>query len=181
MSADRRISSHSSVLDPTRLADQELIQTDREQHRVERGFALLKDPRFLASSVFVNKPERIVARSRVMVRCLLDYRLAEQHLRERLGATAQTIPSQVNKPTDRPTMRSRLPVLQKGSICSLSATDLALTWLWCSGCSRSTTRCSPSVGRPTNNALNPTTPAPALRGADASVRIGRRAGFPAFR
>jgi transposase len=95
----------TNVLDPTQLPDQELIQIYKEQHSVERGFSFLKDPLFLASSVFVKKPERIVALSLVMVLCLLVYRLAEYRLREQLAATGQTIPSQVNKPTDRPTMR----------------------------------------------------------------------------
>jgi hypothetical protein len=54
---------------------------------------------------FPRKPERIVALSLVMVLCLLVYRLAEHRLREQLAATGQTIPSQVNKPTNRPTMR----------------------------------------------------------------------------
>jgi transposase len=40
---------------------------------VERGFSFLKDPLFLASSVFVKKPERIVALSLVMALCLLVY------------------------------------------------------------------------------------------------------------
>jgi transposase len=46
----------TNVLDPTQLADHELIQTYKHQHSVERGFAFLKDPLFLASSVFVKKP-----------------------------------------------------------------------------------------------------------------------------
>jgi len=95
----------TNVLDPTQLSDQELIQMYQEQRSVERGFAFLKDPLFLASSVFVKKPERIIALSLVMVLCLLVYRLAEHRLRAQLAATDQTIPSQVNKPTDRPTMR----------------------------------------------------------------------------
>jgi transposase len=95
----------TNVLDPTQLSDQELIQTYKGQQSVERGFAFLKDPLFLASSVFVKKPQRIVALSLVMVLCLLVYRLAEHRLREQLAATGQMIPSQVNKPTDRPTMR----------------------------------------------------------------------------
>jgi transposase len=95
----------TNVLDPAQLPDQELIQTYKEQHSVERGFSFLKDPLFLASSVFVKKPSRIVALSLVMVLCLLVYRLAEQRLREQLAATGQTVPSQVEKPTDRPTMR----------------------------------------------------------------------------
>jgi transposase len=95
----------TNVLDPAALSDHELVQTYTEQHSVERGFAFLKDPLFLASSVFVKKPERIVALSLVMVLCLLVYRLAEHRLRERLAATRQTVPSQVKQPTDRPTMR----------------------------------------------------------------------------
>jgi transposase len=95
----------TNVLDQEQLSDQELIQTYKDQHSVERGFSFLKDPLFLASSVFVKKPERIVALSLVMVLCLLVYRLAEHRLREQLTATGQTVPSQVKKPTDRPTMR----------------------------------------------------------------------------
>jgi transposase len=98
----------TNVLDPAQLSNQELIQIYKDQHRVERGFSFLKDPLFLASSVFVKKPERIVALSLVLVLCLLVYlvyRLAEHRVREQLAVTGQTIPSQVNKPTDRPTMR----------------------------------------------------------------------------
>jgi hypothetical protein len=46
-----------------------------------------------------------MALSLVMVLWLLVYRLAEHRLREQLAVTGPTIPSQVNKPTDRPTMR----------------------------------------------------------------------------
>jgi transposase len=95
----------TNVLDPAQLSDQELIRTYKEQHSVERGFSFLKDPLFLASSVFVKKPERIVALSLVMVLCVLVYRLAEHRLREQLAATSQTVPNQLKQPTDRPTMR----------------------------------------------------------------------------
>ncbi len=95
----------TNVLDTGQLADQELIQTYQEQPSVERGFSFLKDPLFLASSVFVKKPSRIVALSLVMVLCLLVYRLAEHRLRTQLAATGQTVPNQLKQPTDRPTMR----------------------------------------------------------------------------
>src|SRR5258707_9510833 len=49
----------TTVLDPTQLSDQELIQTYKDHQSVERGFTFLKDPLFLASSVFVKKPERL--------------------------------------------------------------------------------------------------------------------------
>jgi transposase len=87
------------------LSDQELVTTYKDQGGVERGFRFLKDPLFLASSVFVKKPERIIALSLIMVLCLLVYRLAEFRLRVRLAETKQTIPDQVHKPTARPTMR----------------------------------------------------------------------------
>ena len=95
----------TNVLDTGQLADQEMIQSYQEQHSVERGFSFLKDPLFLASSVFVKKPSRIVALSLVMVLCLLVYRLAEHRLRAQLAASGQTVPNQLKQPTDRPTMR----------------------------------------------------------------------------
>ncbi len=87
------------------LSNQEVVTTYKEQGGVERDFRFLKDPLFLASSVFVKKPERIIALSLIMVLCLLVYRLAEFRLRARLAETEQTIPDQVHKPTARPTMR----------------------------------------------------------------------------
>jgi transposase len=87
------------------LSDQEFVTTYKEQGSVERGFRFLKDPLFLASSVFVKKPKRIVALGLIMVLCLLVYRLAEHRLRTRLAQTEQTIPDQLNRHTSRPTMR----------------------------------------------------------------------------
>ncbi len=95
----------TNILDEQRLAPEQVISTYKEQGGVERGFRFLKDPLFLASSVFVKKPERVIALSFVMVLCLLVYRLAEHLLRRQLEATAQTLPNQINKPTNRPTMR----------------------------------------------------------------------------
>ena len=95
----------TNILDEQRLAHEQVIGTYKEQGGVERGFRFLKDPLFLASSVFVKKPGRVIALSFVMVLCLLVYRLAEQLLRRQLLATDQTLPNQVNKPTNRPTMR----------------------------------------------------------------------------
>lgn len=96
----------TNVLSPTEVADEEAIRIyTQDQGGVERGFVFLKDPLFLASSVFLKKPERIVALSLVMVLCLLIYRLAEHRLRQQLAATGQTLPNQLQQPTPRPTMR----------------------------------------------------------------------------
>ena len=95
----------TNVIEPSILSDYDLIATYKGQGSPERGFRFLKDPLFLASSVFVKKPERIMALSFIMVLCLLVYRLAEVRLRARLAQTQQTIPDRVHKPTARPTMR----------------------------------------------------------------------------
>ncbi len=95
----------TNILDKQRLSHEHVISTYKEQGGVERGFRFLKDPFFLASSVFVKKPGRVIALSFIMVLCLLVYCLAEQLLRRQLSATEQTIPNQINQPTNRPTMR----------------------------------------------------------------------------
>jgi transposase len=95
----------TNLLDVVAWPDEAVIALYREQTVAERGFAFLKDPLFLASSVFVKKPTRIMAIAFVMMLCLLVYKLAEGRVRQRLTATGQTVPDQVHKPTARPTMR----------------------------------------------------------------------------
>lgn len=95
----------TNVLDEAILCDPDVIATYKAQSAVERGFAFLKDPLFLASSVFVKKPHRIMALAFIMVLCLLVYRLAEVRVRDRLVATQETVPDQLRRPTTRPTMR----------------------------------------------------------------------------
>lgn len=95
----------TNILDEQERSHEQVISMYKEQGGVERGFRFLKDPLFLASSIFVKKPERVIALSFIMVLCLLVYRLAEHLLRSQLAQTEQTVPNQVNKPTQRPTMR----------------------------------------------------------------------------
>ena len=95
----------TNMLDEQELSHEQVIPLYKEQGGVERGFRFLKDPLFFASSVFVKKPERIVALSFIMVLSLLVYREASHLLRARLAQTEETVPNQVNKPTKRPTMR----------------------------------------------------------------------------
>ena len=83
----------------------QLYRCPPNRGKIKRGFAFLKDPLFLASSVFVKKPHRIMALAFIIVVCLLVYRLAEVRVRERLAATHETVPDQLRRPTARPTMR----------------------------------------------------------------------------
>ena len=76
------------------VSDEALLEVYKGQGSAERGFRFLKDPLFLASSVFVKKPSRLIALSFIMVLCLLVYRLAEQRLRQRLQQSQQTIPKE---------------------------------------------------------------------------------------
>jgi transposase len=95
----------TNLLDGTAWPDEAVIGLYREQSVAERGFAFLKDPLFLGSSVFVKRPQRIMALAFVMTLCLLVYKLAEVRVRQCLAATGQTVPDQVGKPTLRPTLR----------------------------------------------------------------------------
>jgi len=72
---------------------------------VERGFRFLKDPLFFASGLFLKKPERIMALLMIMGLSLLVYSLAERKLRLLLLQNNETIPNQVGKLVQKPTLR----------------------------------------------------------------------------
>ena len=76
----------TNELSTDKLTDEALLAVYKDQGGVERGFRFLKDPWFLASSVTVSKPSRLIALSFLMVLCWLIYRLAEHRLRQRLRA-----------------------------------------------------------------------------------------------
>lgn len=96
----------TNQLDSDLLTAQKMISAYKtEGVSAERGFRFLKDPLFFAHSLFLEKPERIMALLMIMGLSLLIYALAERHLREQFRTQNQTIPNQVGKPTQRPTMR----------------------------------------------------------------------------
>jgi transposase len=110
-------------LDTATLPDLEVIHAYKGQSAVERGFAFLKDPLFLASSVFLKKPQRIMALAFIMVLCLLVYRLAERRIRQRLTATQETVPDQLRRPTSRPTLRWLFQCFEGIDLLYLTAPD----------------------------------------------------------
>ena len=63
----------TNELDTAQLPPQEVLAGYKGQGHVERGFRFLKDPQFLASSLYLKKPERIMALLMVMTVCLLVY------------------------------------------------------------------------------------------------------------
>jgi transposase len=84
---------------------QELLHTYKEQHSVERGFRFIKDPNIVASSFYVQKPERVAALLFVMTSCLLVYAALEYRIRQSLEKENETVPDQKGKPTKTPTAR----------------------------------------------------------------------------
>ncbi|MBC7251653.1 MAG: IS1634 family transposase [Anaerolineae bacterium] len=89
----------------------------------ERGFRFLKDPWFFADSLFLKKPARIMALVMVMGLALLVYALAEHKLRSALQERGESIPNQVGKPTQRPTMRRVFQMFEGIDVLLIPAAD----------------------------------------------------------
>nr|WP_166156813.1 IS1634 family transposase [Neochlamydia sp. AcF84]NGY95419.1 hypothetical protein [Neochlamydia sp. AcF84] len=87
------------------LSNEDLLDNYKGQQSVERGFRFLKDPLFMASSVFLKNEQRIIALAMIMCLCLLVYTLTQRHLRQQLEKLSTSIPNQLGKPTKTPTMR----------------------------------------------------------------------------
>jgi len=94
------LASNDLSLDP-----ETMLEYYKNQAAVERGFRFLKDKSFRISEVYLKKPERIEALSMVMVLTLLIYSVAEWLIRKRLKEQNEFVPNQVNKPTQRPTLK----------------------------------------------------------------------------
>ncbi len=93
------------VSNDTRLDPEIMLNYYKGQQTVERGFRFLKDKCFHVSEIYLKKEERIEALCMIMVLSLLIYSFAEWRLREKLKEKGLTVPNQLNKPTQRPTLR----------------------------------------------------------------------------
>ena len=82
-----------------------MLEHYKNQSQVEKGFRFIKDKSFRVSEVYLKKPQRIEALSMIMVLTLMIYSVAEWKLRERLKETGETIPDQVKKQTQKPTLK----------------------------------------------------------------------------
>jgi transposase len=92
-------------LDSPTLSPLELLEGYKGQKYAERGFRFLKDPLFLASSLYLKKPQRIMALLMVMTVCLLVYAALEYRIRHALKAHQTTFPNQKGQPIQNPTAR----------------------------------------------------------------------------
>jgi len=92
-------------IDVSQLSDPEVIRAYKAQAQAEGGFRFLKDPLFFVSSLFVKKPCRIQGLLMVMTCALLVYAVTQRRLRHQLAHQNETLPNQINQPTERPTLR----------------------------------------------------------------------------
>ena len=95
----------TNQLDSQALTDDELFSAYKDQQKVERGFRFLKDPMFMASTLYLNSPKRIEALMMVMTLSLLIYAALEHRIREALQSEGATFQDQKGRATQRPTVR----------------------------------------------------------------------------
>lgn len=95
----------TNELDEKQFSAQAVLDGYKGQARAERGFRFLKDPQFLASSLYLKKPERVMALLMVMTVCLLVYAALEYRMRHALQEHEATFPDQKGKRIQTPTAR----------------------------------------------------------------------------
>ena len=92
-------------LDKEALTDLNILEAYKGQAKVERGFRFLKDPQFLAATIFLKKPERVEALLFIMTLCLTVYAALEHRVRQQLQEKDLTFPNQLGKKVKNPTTR----------------------------------------------------------------------------
>ena len=85
--------------------DEQMLNEYKAQQNVEGGFRFLKDPWFMIDSIFLKSPKRIEALMMVMTLCLMVYNISQFKLRSELKKQDETLPNQLNKRVQNPTMR----------------------------------------------------------------------------
>lgn len=94
----------TNELDANEISAEQLLQHYKNQSGVERSFRFLKDPNIVGSSLFVQKPQRMMALLMIMTLCLLVYSALEFKTRTLLKEKQITFNNQLGKPSEKPTM-----------------------------------------------------------------------------
>ena len=88
-----------------KLSDEEMLIEYKDQQKVEKSFAFIKDKTFEVSSVFLKKQSRIDALMAIMVLSLFVYSLTQYYIRETLKEKKETVPNQQKKEIQNPTAK----------------------------------------------------------------------------
>jgi transposase len=95
----------TNILNQTELVSSEILVAYKKQQSCERGFRFLKDPLFFADSLFVKSSKRIETMMMLMGLSLLVYTIGQREIRNNLQAKKSFVKNQLNKLTERPTLR----------------------------------------------------------------------------
>jgi len=95
----------TNELDEKAFTAEEALVEYKGLNKVERGFRFLKDPQFFVDKLYLKTPNRIAALMAVMSFTLMVYNFGEYWLRKRLSECKETLPNQLKKEIDRPTLR----------------------------------------------------------------------------
>lgn len=95
----------TNQLNQDELPSEKILTQYKEQQAVEGGFRFLKDPWFMLDSFFVKTSRRIEALMMIMTLCLLVYNFAQYRVRKTLQETSDTVPNQLGKPINNPTVK----------------------------------------------------------------------------
>jgi len=95
----------TNQVDSEQLPDTEMMALYKSQQKVERGFRFMKDPLFMASSLFLKSPQRMMVLMMIMTLCLLLYAALEYRIRQSLQQAKKTFPNQKGHGISAPTAR----------------------------------------------------------------------------
>jgi len=95
----------TNQLNSEQLPDAEVMELYKSQQKVERGFRFMKDPLFMASSLFLKSPKRMMVLMMIMTLCLLLYAALEYRIRQSLQQAEESFPNQKGHKINNPTAR----------------------------------------------------------------------------
>jgi len=114
----------TNQLNPEELSAEKILTQYKEQQVVEGGFRFLKDPWFMVDSFFVKTKRRIEALMMIMTLCLLVYNFAQYRVRKKLRETSETVPNQLGKPINNPTVKWLFQCMEGISIIKTAMTAM---------------------------------------------------------
>jgi len=100
----------------------EILEIYKSQSKIERGFRFLKDPHFMADSFYLKKESRIEALLMIMLLSLYVYNYGQYKMRKKLAEEKITLPNQLNKETQSPTLKWVFQLLYGIGMIDLSFT-----------------------------------------------------------
>lgn len=108
------------------LSNSEVIAKYKAQNKsIENmGFRFMKDADMFTSSLFVKTPSRIEGLLFIMTLSLLVYSIAQRKLRIKLKEQEQSLPNQLNQPTQSPTLKWIFKLLKGINVAEFTMSNI---------------------------------------------------------